>query len=40
MDRRSNTSFNVSYYELEDKRLNNELFRAFESKGYTTIGIG
>lgn len=34
------TSFVVDYYELEDKRLNNELFVALNEKNYTTIGIG
>lgn len=34
------TSFNVGYYELEDKRLDNELFRALKKKDYTTVGIG
>ena len=33
-------SFNVGYYELEDKRLDNELFRALKKKDYTTVGIG
>ncbi len=30
----------VNYNELEDRRLNNELFNALKKKGYTTIGIG
>lgn len=33
------TSFIANYYELVDKRLNNELFKALEKKGYTTIAI-
>lgn len=40
LDKKDNSSFNVSYYELEDKRFNNELFRSLKKKGYTTIGIG
>ena len=34
------TDFIVSYYELEDKRINNELFQALEEKNYETIVIG
>ena len=32
-------SFVVNYNELNDKRLNNELFKALEKKNYTTVGI-
>ena len=32
-------NFDVSYYELLDKRLNNELFGAFKEKGYSTVAI-
>ena len=32
-------SFVVDYYELEDKRLNNELFNALSKKGYTVSAI-
>lgn len=37
---KATNSFSVGYHELEDKRLNNELFRALKQKKYTTIGIG
>lgn len=33
------TDFVVDYYELESKRLNNELFKALEEKGYDTVAI-
>lgn len=33
------TSFIVNYNELSEKRLNNELFNALDSKDYTTIAI-
>ena len=32
-------SFMVNYYELEEKRLYNELFEALEKKDYTTVAI-
>ena len=32
-------SFIVSYYEIEEKRLNNELFQALDEKDYTTVAI-
>ena len=32
-------SFNVNYYELERKRLNNELINAFKKKGYNTYAV-
>ncbi len=31
--------FVVNYYELEEKRLHNELFQALKKKGYSTIAI-
>ena len=33
------SSFMVNFYELEEKRLNNELFQALKKKDYTTIAI-
>lgn len=37
---KASNTFNVGYYELEDKRLDNELFRALKRRDYTTVGIG
>lgn len=34
-----NSSFIVNYYELEEKRLYNELFDALDKKDYTTVAI-
>lgn len=34
------TDFIVNYYELEDKRINNELFQALKEKNYETVVIG
>lgn len=39
MGKKKNTDFIVNYYELTEKRLNNELFQALEEKGYETIAI-
>ena len=39
LDRKINTSFLVGYNELQEKRLNNELFKALEKKNYTTVAI-
>lgn len=39
LKKKKRTDFLVNFYELEDKRLNNELFRALKKKKYTTIGI-
>ena len=36
---KKNTNFIVNYYELEEKRLNNELFQALGEQGYETIAI-
>ena len=33
------TDFMVNYYELEEKRLDNELFLALDKKDYTTVAI-
>lgn len=35
-----NLKYNVDYKEINENRFDSELFRAFEKKGYTTIGIG
>lgn len=40
LEQQVSTDYYVDYYELEEKRFNNELFTAFKEKGYTTIGIG
>ena len=34
-----NLSFVVNYYELKDKKLNNELFNALNEKGYTISSV-
>ena len=34
-----NSKFIVNYYELEEKRLYNELFQALDKKDYTTVAI-
>ena len=39
IDNNKNPSFVVDYYELKDKRLNNELFNALSEKGYTVSAI-
>lgn len=40
LGKKKQTDYFVDYYELEKKRFNNELFQAFQKKGYTTVGIG
>jgi len=40
LGKKDTTDYYIDYYELEEKRFNNELFKALEKKGYTTIGIG
>lgn len=37
---KDNPSFLVNHHELEEKRLNNELFMALDKKNYTTVTIG
>ena len=39
LEKKDKTDFVVDYYELEDKRLNNELFKSLEEKGYDTVAI-
>ena len=39
LNKQKTTSFRVDYKNMEDKRLNNELFKALEKKGYKTIVI-
>lgn len=40
LEKKKNSKFIVNYYELEEKRLNNELFNALGEKGYKTVVIG
>lgn len=40
VDDNIDTSFEVGYSELEEKRLDNELFRALAKKNYTTVAVG
>ena len=39
LNKQKTTSFRVDYKNMEEKRLNNELFKALEKKGYKTIMI-
>lgn len=39
LERNPRPSFIVDYSELEEKRLNNELFNALDKKNYTTVAI-
>lgn len=40
LEKKDNTSYIVDFYELEEKRFNNELFNALKNKNYTLVGIG
>lgn len=39
LEKKSNTSYNISIKELINKRIDSELMTALEEKGYTTISI-
>jgi len=40
LEKKNKTDYYVDYYELEEKRFNNELIEAFKKRGYKIIGIG